>query len=135
MPRLSLSLLPVACIAALLLAAPSVAAQGLSKELAAQYKVEGVAANGTALYEGTAEVERVGDTYTVVWQLQDGREVYLGTGIRRGDSFAVVYQSPHSPMAPGLVLYSIAEGGAMTGYYSSLGASTIGAETWIPVSH
>lgn len=107
----------------------------LAQELAAQYKVEGVAADGSARYEGTVEVSPAGETYSVVWQLRDGREIYLGTGIRRGDSFAVVYQSPHSPMPPGLVLYAINADGAMTGYYSSLGASTVGAETWTPVSH
>ncbi|KJS41497.1 MAG: hypothetical protein VR70_04865 [Rhodospirillaceae bacterium BRH_c57] len=105
-----------------------------AQDLATDYTVSGIAADGTTPYSGTVQVAPVGDTYSVVWQFPNSREVYLGTGILRGSSFAVVYQSPRVPGPPGLVLYDIAEDGGMTGYFSVLGAKSIGAETWTPVS-
>ncbi len=105
-----------------------------AQDLAADYTVAGIAADGATRYTGTVQVAPVGDTYSVVWQFPDSREIYLGTGILRGSSFAVVYQSPRVPGPPGLVLYDIAEDGGMTGYFSALGAKSIGAETWTPVT-
>lgn len=105
-----------------------------AQDLAADYTVAGISADGSTQYSGTVQVAPVGDTYSVVWQFPNSREVYLGTGILRGSSFAVVYQSPRVPGPPGLVLYDIAKDGGMTGYFSVLGAKSIGAETWTPVT-
>lgn len=121
--------LPVLVLGSLMVLGVPAAAQ----ELAGRYTVSGVSPDGSTQYTGTAAVAQDGDTYSVAWQLEDGQQLYLGTGILRGSSFAVVYQSPVVPTAPGLVLYDIDSEGSMTGYYSVLGARAVGAETWTPV--
>lgn len=98
------------------------------------YDVRGIAANGSVAYSGKVTVKPTGQTYRVEWSLSGGREVYIGTGIRVEDSFAVVYTAPKADAAkrPGLVLYAVQPDGSLTGYYTTHGASTISAEAWQP---
>ncbi|MFA7428816.1 MAG: hypothetical protein WCZ23_01530 [Rhodospirillaceae bacterium] len=120
--------LPAVALGVLMVTAGSAGAQ----ELGDRYAVTGVTADGSTSYTGTVRVSPFGDTYGVVWQFPDSQEIYLGTGILRGSTFAVVYQSPRVPGPPGLVLYDIAKDGGLTGYFSALGANAVGAETWTP---
>ncbi|WP_019646376.1 hypothetical protein [Novispirillum itersonii] len=107
--------------------------------LVGTYTVQGIAANGSVAYTGKTTVIPTGQTYRVEWSLSNGREQYIGTGIRTGDTFAVVYTPPkNAPNAAananaiGLVVYTIQSNGALTGYYTSHGAKTVSAEAWNP---
>ncbi|GAB3119166.1 hypothetical protein [Novispirillum itersonii] len=128
LPSLSV-FLPVLC-----LALPQAQAE---TPLSGTYTVQGIAANGSVSYAGKTTVIQTGQTYRVEWSLSGGREQYVGTGIRSGDTFAVVYTAPQNApnaavKAPGLVVYTIQPNGSLTGYYTTHGAKTVSAEAWNP---
>lgn len=105
--------------------------------LTGTYAVQGIAANGSVAYAGKTTVVQTGQTYRVEWSLSGGREQYIGTGIRSGNTFAVVYTAPKNAPnaaanAPGLVVYTIQPNGSLTGYYTTHGAKTVSAEAWNP---
>jgi hypothetical protein len=108
------------------------AGPAVAQDLSPRYTVTGVSADGSSGYTASVRVAPYGDTYGVVWEFPNSQEIYLGTGILRGSTFAVVYQSPRVPGPPGLVLYDIDSDGGLTGYFSALGAKSVGAETWTP---
>ncbi|SOD98795.1 hypothetical protein [Caenispirillum bisanense] len=115
----------------LLVAVPG--AKAAPDTLPGRYAVQGIGADGATTYGGEAVVEATGETYKVTWLLPGG-QVYVGTGIRQGESFAVTYLNARAEgaSAPGIVLYTVRPDGSLTGIYSQLGSATISAEAWNP---
>ncbi|MDB5364473.1 MAG: hypothetical protein JWM77_400 [Rhodospirillales bacterium] len=105
-------------------------ANAAERSIAGQYEVQGRGIGQKQPYKGTATVERIGATYKVTWQI--GRDRYVGTGLRDGDAFAVVYGSVGQSLPPGMVLYRIQADGSLLGTYTQLGAGTTAPEAWLP---
>lgn len=89
-----------------------------------RYRVEGKNPGSTSGYSGTAQVEKTGDTYRVVWVVAGTR--YVGTGIGDSEFIAFSYRSGRDT---GLALYK-ADGDNWEGVWAYAGSRTIGTETW-----
>lgn len=92
-----------------------------------EYDVSGKNAAGDGPYQGTVIVTPNGDTYGVVWSI--GADVYHGTGIDNGVSFAVVYESGGRP---GLAVYVMTIDGIWEGLWANHGDTATGFERWTP---
>lgn len=109
---------------ALFLVAPAAA------DVSGNYAVDGRDPNNGTAYRGGAAVVKKGATYHVVWSIGDHR--FIGTGILTDGIFAVTYVLPGTQV-PGIALYTVGANGHLTGYFTMLGAVTIGEESWTPV--
>jgi len=96
----------------------------LAADPVGRYRVEGTNPGGGSHYEGTARVEKTGDTYRVVWMV--GHTRYVGTGIGNNEFIAFSYRSGRDT---GLALYS-ADGDNWKGVWAYAGARTMGTEIW-----
>jgi hypothetical protein len=105
-------------------------ARAAERSIVGQYEVRGRGIAQQQPYRGTATVEKAGAAYKVTWQV--GRERYIGTGLLDGDAFAVVYGEAGVAAPPGLVLYRIQADGSLLGTYTSLGATQVAPEAWLP---
>lgn len=110
---------------ALIVAAPALA------DLEGRYDVEGRNVGGQGSYTGQAAVQKAGNVYNVAWKI--GQQEYVGTGIKSGDVFSVVYDAPAQDTQAGLVVYEIQDDGALLGTWTPLGGTKTGAERWTPV--
>lgn len=108
----------------LIVAAPALA------DLEGRYSVEGRNPGGEGSYSGQAAVQQQGSVYRVAWKV--GRQQYVGTGIRREDTFSVVYQGAGDGGRPGLVVYQIRDDGSLVGLWVPLGGDKTGLERWTP---
>lgn len=115
-------------LAATLASLPAAAAE---RSISGQYEVQGRGFGQQGQpYKGVATVEKAGAAYKVTWQV--GRDRYIGTGLLEGDAFAVVYGTAGTSAPPGLVLYRIQPDGSLLGSYTSLGATQVAPEAWLP---
>ena len=108
----------VTCLALFALAATALA------DPAGVYDIEGKEPGGGSAYKGIVTVERTGETYRVVWDV-DG-ERYFGTGVGNKEFIAISYRSRN---ASGLALYG-AEGRNWKGIWAYSEGRDLGAERW-----
>ena len=94
--------------------------------LASTYDEVGTNAHGSK-YTGTATVDVISDTFAIKWKI--GSTVYSGFGMRRGDALAATYQVNGQP---GLIIYSVGEGGVLTGNWSIRGENGNGTDKLTP---
>jgi hypothetical protein len=112
-------ILSAAVAAALMLAAgPTLAQEG-------QYRVQGSNPGGGGSYAGTVTVQKTGQTYQVVWQVEGTR--FVGTGIGGPDGLAVTYRSGNDT---GVAIYVPGQQGGYEGVWTYAGARQIGQERW-----
>jgi hypothetical protein len=110
-------------IAPLAVATFLVFAGDASAQVTGRYTVDGQNPNGSQ-YQGTASVERTGDTYRVTWTVGDAR--FIGTGIGSDDALAITYRSGNNT---GVALL-FREGGETRVVWTYAGGTTVGAERW-----
>ena len=115
-------ILPAGLAAALLLASPLplLAQEG-------QYRVQGTNPGGGGTYAGPVTVQKTGQTYQVVWQVEGTR--FVGTGIGGPEGFAVTYRSGNDT---GVAIYVPGAQGGFEGVWTYAGARQIGQERWAP---
>ena len=112
-------ILSAAVAAALMLAAvPTLAQEG-------QYRVQGSNPGGGGSYAGTVTVQKTGQTYQVVWQVEGTR--FVGTGIGGPDGLAVTYRSGNDT---GVAIYVPGQQGGCEGVWTYAGARQIGQGRW-----
>ena len=104
----------------------------LAGDIVGQYTFDGSNPGSQAKYTGRAMIEKKGDAYLVGWQI--GNQELAGTGILQDNTFAVVYIARNNKTEPGLVLYTIQPNGMLVGKFTNLGGTSLGTETWTPVS-
>jgi hypothetical protein len=96
-------------------------------KLASTYDEVGTNADGSK-YTGTATVEVISDTtFSIKWKI--GSTVYSGFGMRRGDTLAATYQVNGQP---GLIVYTVGDGGVLTGNWSIRGENGNGTDRLTP---
>jgi hypothetical protein len=96
-------------------------------KLTSTYDETGTNADGSK-YTGTATVEVISDTtFSIKWKI--GSTVYSGFGMRRGDTLAATYQVNGQP---GLILYTVGEGGVLVGNWSIRGENGSGTDRLTP---
>jgi hypothetical protein len=91
---------------------------------AGTYNVKGRNPGGSGAYSGTVVVQKSGDTYQVVWDI-DGTS-FVGTGVGNDEFLAVGYESKSFN---GLAMY-IAKGDTWDGIWTAIGGKQIGTEVW-----
>jgi hypothetical protein len=98
-----------------------------------RYAVKGATPDKTP-YEGMAQIEQTGDTYTVLWKVGD--IAYLGTAILNEGVLSVVFQPMNAPASvrtrPGLASFVVRDGHVIGGAWTGLGAQVVAQEKWIP---
>jgi hypothetical protein len=109
----------IAAAASLLLLTTALMADPVGK-----YAVKGKDAKSAAPYAGTVVVERTGDTYRIVWDIEG--TTYVGTGIGSKDFIAISYKSKDSS---GIALYG-ADGAGWRGIWAYTGSKDLGTEEW-----
>jgi hypothetical protein len=90
-----------------------------------QFRVRGTNPGGGSAYAGTVTVQKTGDTYQVVWQIEGAR--YVGTGIGGPEGLAVTYRSGNDT---GVAIYVPGSQGGFDGVWTYAGARQIGQERW-----
>ncbi len=93
-------------------------------QLTGQYKVEGANPDGST-YNGTATVEKTGDTWRVTWNI--GGQRFTGTGIGDKDFIAIGYKSGSDT---GVALLG-KEGDNYFVVWSYIGSRKLGGEKWV----
>ena len=115
----------IACIAAL---AGALGIAGISTvacaDPAGTYVVEGTNPGSAGRYKGTVSVEQTGETYRVIWIINNRQ--YIGTGIGDQKFIAVSYKVGDKT---GLALYG-ADGDGYTGVWTFAEGTKMGAERW-----
>lgn len=97
-------------------------------DLSGRYRSTTTDVDGQKL-ESDATIERVGDCYVVVYAVR-GKTAFVGTGIRRGDVFALGWVSQRA----GVSLYRIEKGNRLVGEFAQVGGpGFLGTETLVPV--
>jgi hypothetical protein len=110
---------------AFLLVAVSARAESLS--LANHYGVVGTNPNGSK-YTGTVDIQVISDTtFYIDWKI--GGDTYKGFGMRQGNVIAATYSINN---VPGLVIYSVENGGVFKGSWALRGQDGNGTEQLIP---
>jgi hypothetical protein len=94
-----------------------------SAQLVGRYAIDGQNPNGTQ-YQGTASVERTGDTFRVIWVVGEAR--FVGTGIGSDDALAITYRSGNNTGVA--LLYR--EAGETRVVWTYAGGTAVGAERW-----
>jgi uncharacterized protein (TIGR03067 family) len=94
-------------------------------DLTGNYEAESVDISGRKIsYE--AAFERVGDAYLVLYTVK-GKVIYFGTGIRKGNVFAMCWMSAGQA---GISVYQIEKGNRLVGQFTELGGpGFLGTET------
>jgi hypothetical protein len=103
----------------------------VAADLEGRYAIEGRNPGGQGGYEGQAAVKRQDNVYQVAWKV--GQQQYVGTGLRKGDVFSVVYDAPGGDTQAGLAVYEIQDDGTLLGTWTPLGGQNTGTERWTPV--
>jgi uncharacterized protein (TIGR03067 family) len=105
---------------------PAKAGEG---DLSGQYKCDSVDVTGKRLKYDTL-IERIGDSYLALYFVQ-GKVIYFGTGVRKGNMFAMGWMSEGRP---GITVYQIEEGNRLVGEFTEIGGpGFFGTETLTPV--
>jgi len=97
---------------ALLALVASVVVAADKVDIVGKYKASGTNPDGKT-YEGTVEIAKKGDAYTVDWKIGDSDE-YKGIGILEGDVLSVSYYGGVS----GVVSYKIEKGPKLVGKWT-----------------
>lgn len=98
-------------------------------DLSGKYRSDAVDIAGKRFRYDTT-LERIGDTYLALYTVE-GKLVYFGTGIRKGNVFAMGWMSQGRA---GITLYQIEKGNRMSGEFADVGGpGFLGTETLIPV--
>lgn len=114
----------------LLMICKRVAAKESETNLSGSYKSVAIDISGKRLLYDTT-IERMGDSYLVLYTVER-KLVYFGTGVRKGNIFALGWMSQGRP---GITLYEIKEGNRMVGEFTEVGGpGFFGTETLTPVS-
>ena len=114
-------------ICAILFLAVATPASAEMLKLASTYDETGTNADGSR-YTGTATVEIISDTtFSIRWKI--GSRVYSGFGMRRGETLAATYQVNGQP---GLIIYSVGDGGVLIGNWSIRGENGNGTDRLTP---
>lgn len=112
----------------LLMVCKRVAARAGEGDLSGKYKSDSVDVAGKRFRYDTS-IERIGDAYLVLYAVQ-GKLVYFGTGVRKGNVFAVGWMTQGRA---GVTLYQIEEGNRMSGEFADVGGpGFLGTETLTP---
>lgn len=82
------------------------------------YRIEGQNPGQSQVYRGEAIVRKLGDTYSVVWQIGSGRQV--GTGILTGPVLSVVFQTV-GVQGSGVASFAIVDGNVSEGRWTTIG--------------
>lgn len=113
----------------LLFAALCIFSAHLSAEsLAGTYGITGFDPNTQESYHGKAKITGEDDVYQITWSLPTERKVYIGTGIRKGDSVSFVFVDQRMPNSPGVLVYDINDD-TLSGKWVQLGRNKKGSET------
>ena len=96
-----------------------------------RYRVAGKMPHEQAHYEGVAQIKKTGDTYTVLWRVNN--VIYFGTGVRRGDVLSVVFLPLNAKAKPGIASLSIEHDQVTKGTWTVIGTRITVAETWLPI--
>jgi len=97
-------------------------------EIAGKYTSEVVDPDGKSMIT-EAVVERRGDGYMITYQ-KDGKLVFVGTAIRKGDQLSMCWMSGGQA---GVSVYKIEKGPKLTGEFTTLGGlGVIGKEVMTP---
>lgn len=116
------SSLRAAASAGLLLAAlPAAAIEG-------RYAVEGSNPGQSGVtYRGDAAIRKSGETYSIVWQIGQGRQI--GTGILTGSVLSVVFRSVGG-QGGGVASFETADDAVTSGRWAVTGGTATGTERW-----
>lgn len=96
-------------------------------KLASTYDEVGTNPDGSK-YTGTASVKVISDTtFLIEWKI--GGSVYKGFGMRRGSTLAATYTVDGKP---GLIMYSVGDGGVLEGNWSLRGDDGNGTDKLTP---
>jgi uncharacterized protein (TIGR03067 family) len=99
-------------------------------DLSGKYESESIDITGRRIRYDAA-IERMGDSYLVLYTVR-GKLVYFGTGIRKGNIFAMGWASQGQP---GITLYEIEKGNRLVGNFTEVGGpGFLGTETLTPVA-
>ena len=113
----------------LLLAALCIfSAQLTAESLAGTYGITGFDPTTQESYHGKAKITGEGDVYQITWSYPTEKKVYIGTGIRQGNSISFVFVDQRAPNAPGVQVYTIQDD-TLAGKWVQLGRNKKGSET------
>jgi hypothetical protein len=97
-----------------------------------RYQISGSGMNGSLKYEGVAQIKQTGDTYTVLWKIDE--VVYLGTGILRADVLSVVFLPINARTIPGVASLRVVDDHVTGGSWTGVGTTDVIQEQWTPVA-
>lgn len=93
-----------------------------------RYKIEGRNPGQSQVYRGEAAVKKLGDTYSIVWQIGSARQI--GTGILTGSVLSVVFQAAGAPGSGGVASFQVRGDKVTSGQWAVTGGQTVGTEQW-----
>lgn len=114
--------------AIILAALCALAAPLAADSLTGTYGITGFDPNTGDSYQGSAKITGEGDVYQMTWTVPAKKKVYIGTGIRQGDTISFVYLDQRAPESPGVQVYKI-EDDTLSGKWVGLGRTKKGSET------
>jgi hypothetical protein len=85
-------------------------------DIAGNYLFEGDADDGER-YDGTLNIQIVGETYELRWKTSAGQE-YFGVGIRTGEFVAVGIREPQNTEYTAVILYRVEPGPKLVGKWA-----------------
>ncbi|QCK88260.1 hypothetical protein E8L99_22110 [Phreatobacter aquaticus] len=99
-----------------------------AQEIGGRYQVQGQNANGST-YQGVAEISgTAGGNCAIRWSITNTPPTQ-GFCMRQGNVFSAAYRMGN---AIGLVVYRLADGGALEGTWSIAGQEGVGKERLVP---
>lgn len=93
-----------------------------------EYRVTGNNPGEAGTYDGTAKIEKTGDTYRVTWSVG---KPYSGTGILTGDRFSVAFLDEQDRLF-GIIVFTVSPDGTLKGKWCVHGQQALGTETLSP---
>ena len=100
----------------------------LADSLTGTYGITGFDPSKGEPYQGKAKITGEGDVYQITWSFPLEKKVYIGTGIRQGDTVSFVYLDQRAPNTPGVLVYKIKDD-TLSGKWVALGRTKKGSET------
>lgn len=90
------------------------------RDIIGNYSVEGDAAERGKKYQGTARIERKEDCYIVNWDIGEGRQRFLGLGIREGDTLSVSILDEQNLSYHAIIVYKIQKDRTLVGRWATM---------------
>lgn len=100
----------------------------LGESLAGEYGISGYDPYTGKTYQGKAHLREKGNVYHVTWHTIPEGTVYVGTGIRQGNSISFVFSNRSKPEDIGVQLYTVQDD-TLSGKWVLLGRDRKGSET------